>query len=142
MFHESEYIYTLLNDVHTKEDWLDNVHMLFSEKYDDFYKYDEIINMNSDKGYPYYLEKEGDWYENDLISRKGALHVDLLFSDKHNIISIAIASINDNEVFFNGNADWSKGNNSQMYSDYKDITDFSIVYEDGHWKCGKITGYA
>ena len=97
--------------------------------------------MNSDRGYPIYLEKNETWYASDLIHRKGALFVDLLYPDKHNIISLTLETINDNEVFFNGNVDWSKGNNSQIYSDFKDISGFSIVYEDGHWKCGKIERY-
>lgn len=143
-FSESEYRYTLLNNIHTKADWLNHVHALFSSKYDDYYKYDEIININSENGYPIYLEKDNNWYASDLIHRMGALNVDVLYPDKHNIIQLTLSSVNENEIIFNGTINWTDARNGYIYSGSpnENISGFSIIYEDGHWKCGKISSNA
>ena len=134
-FNESEYRYILLKNIHSKDDWFEQVHTLFSKKYDDYYECDGIIN-NGDN-YPVYLEKENNWYICDVVYRKGDIPVGLLSVDKHNIIEFEVESINENEVVFRGVINWDEVD--YEYSEEQEIiSEFSIVYEDGHWKCGKL----
>lgn len=134
-FNESEYRYILLKNIHSKDDWFEQVHTLLSKKYDDYYECDEIIN-NGDN-YPVYLEKENNWYICDVVYRKGDIPVGLLSVDKHNIIEFEVESINENEVVFRGVINWDEVD--YEYSEEQEIiSEFSIVYEDGHWKCGKL----
>jgi hypothetical protein len=139
-FNESEFTYILLKNIHSIDDWLEQVHTLFSEKYGDYYKCDEIIHDKItyyDSEYPKYLEKDKNWYICDGLYRHGNLPVDILSVDKHNIIEFEVESINENEVVFRGVINWD-----ESYHEYSEkqeiISEFSIVYEDGHWKCGKL----
>lgn len=139
-FNESEFTYILLKNIHSIDDWLEQVHTLFSEKYGDYYKCDEIIHDKItyyDSEYPKYLEKDKNWYICDGLYRHGNLPVDILSVDKHNIIEFEVESINENEVVFRGVINWD-----ESYHEYSEkqeiISEFSIVYEDGYWKCGKL----
>ena len=131
-FQESEYTYTALSDIHSKVDWYDKINNLFSVKYN---TYDQ--NMESCYN-DYYLEKDGNIYESDVIHRKGNLKLDVLSTEIHNIIQVTIDEKKPNEVLFNGRIVWWDAKTTINFGeDYPENILGSIVYEDGHWKCGE-----
>lgn len=132
-FQESEYTYTALLGIHSKADWYNKINDLFSTKYSTHDR--DIDSCYND----YYLEKDGNLYESDVIHRKGNLRLDVLFPETHNIINVTIGEKNQNEVSYNGTIMWWDAKTTINFGEnYPESILGSIVYEDGHWKCGEI----
>lgn len=114
-------IYSIAKNITTKQQAIDIIHSLFDSNYDSEIKlYENIDNR--------FIEKNGILGVNQDLE-KGYY--------PYTSSEISINKIRDNEIIFDITLFWKESKWEHMRGQTKN-EQFSIIYEEGTWKCGKI----
>lgn len=135
-FTESEYTYTALKDIHSKAEWCNKIHELFSDN-------ERTAEHNIDPIFKkYYIEKDNQVYQSDVIFRKGNLPLDVLRQNLHEVISPIITDKKDNTYSFTLIIFWDKIVSPVDIGKYdSEEVSGTLEFEDSYWKCDDVLIY-